>query len=283
MADHHECSPCLNLGMVNFINTAPLYIPWAEKGKLQGWKVIEDHPAALNDMLHQGRLDAGLVSSYAYGEGYPSYLLLPGLSISASGPVGSVLLISKERPEKLTGKRVGLTRQSATSTRLLYIILEDFWGIKPEYVSHARYEWLEKGECSAYMAIGDEALRLRSRCSHLHILDLAEIWLKETGLPFVFALWAIRKEAFYESPALFRHLQRHLLECLETGLKRLEEISAVAAPKIPMGKEECMAYLKGIDMGLGLEHQKGLNLFFSMLYKRGDLPKKVKLDFAPIA
>ncbi len=283
MADPQETKPCLKLGMVNFINTSPIYIPWLKQGPLKGWEVIEDHPAALNKMLHCGELDAGLVSSFAYGERYPDYLLLPGLSISASGPVGSVLLISKEDPKNLDGKKIGLTQQSATSTRLLNIILEDFWGLKPHYLPQSPYEWLEQGKCSAYMAIGDEALRLRDKCSSLYIVDLADIWLKETGLPFVFAVWAIRKAAFERSRELFKILQQRLLTCLKTGLKQLDEISSTVAPKIPMDKDECVSYLQGIDMELKKAHQKGLSLFFSKLYARGDLPKKVKLNFADIA
>ncbi len=283
MANPQEEKPCLKLGMVNFINTAPIYIPWLKKGPLPGWKVVEDHPAALNKMLHNGELDAGLVSSFAYGEGYPDYLLLPGLSISASGPVGSVLLISKEDPRNLSGKRIGLTQQSATSTRLLHIILEDFWGLSPRYLPDAPYEWFKKGKCSAYLAIGDEALRLKNRCSSFHIVDLADIWLRETGLPFVFAVWAIRKAAFKKSKELFDLLQNRLLACLKTGMEELEEISGTVAPKIPMGKDECLLYLKGINMELKKTHQKGLSLFFSKLYNRGDLSKKVKLEFATIA
>lgn len=282
MADNKDSSKNLRLGMVNFINTAPIYIPWKEKGALAGWEIVEGNPAQLNKMLHEGKLDAGLVSSFAYGEGYPDYFLLPDFSISAAGPVGSVLLISKEPPESLNGKKVGLTKQSATSTRLLYIILEDFWNIRPEYIPNAEHEDLHNGKCDGYMAIGDEALRLRNKWSHLHVIDLAEIWLKETGLPFVFAVWAVRQDSFLRASNHFKQLHRHLSNCLEIGKNNLDKISSIVAPKIPMGQQECMTYLKGIEMNLNPDHQKGLKLFFSMLSKRGDLPQDVELNFIPI-
>jgi len=45
------------LGIVNFINTAPLLIPFSRMGKLDGWQITEDNPANLNRMLEAGDID----------------------------------------------------------------------------------------------------------------------------------------------------------------------------------------------------------------------------------
>jgi chorismate dehydratase len=47
----------------------------------------------------------------------------------------------------------------------------------------------------AHVFIGDPALRLRGelRRHGFHLLDLGQAWRKHTGLPFVFAVWALRK------------------------------------------------------------------------------------------
>ena len=116
------------LGVVNFINTAPLLIPLREQGEIEGWEIVEDTPAALNKMLGKGEIDMGLVSSFAYAKDFNDYLVLRDYCISATGNVGSVVLYSRLPIYELSGKTVCLTNQSATSINLLYIILEYFNG-----------------------------------------------------------------------------------------------------------------------------------------------------------
>ncbi|MCK4426470.1 MAG: menaquinone biosynthesis protein, partial [Deltaproteobacteria bacterium] len=222
------------LGIVNFINTSPIYVPWQEMDPLNGWVVEEGPPTLLNNHLAQGKLDAGIVSSYAYGLNADRYYILPNLSISATGPVGSVILLSKVPIEELNEKLVLLTPQSATSVNLLHIILEDFLGIRPIFRTGNFKELSANPAAQAYLAIGDEALRLRSNRDNLFRSDLAKIWLDHTGLPFVFAVWAVREESWIARPEKIRLLHKRLSECYQKGLKELERISNLVAHKIPM-------------------------------------------------
>lgn len=272
----------LRVGMVNFINTAPIYIPWQEMGSPEGVQVVESHPTELNRMLAEGRLDVGLVSSHAYGSEADRYLLLPDLGISATGPVGSVLLLSRIPVSDLHGRSVLLTPQSATSVNLLRIVLEDFFGIQPRYVTggFAEREHLHPRP-QAYLAIGDEALRLASLGRDWTYLDLAEIWLRETGVPFVFAVWAVRRESWEEKPGAIRALNRRLHECYVAGQASLARISSLVAPRIPMDLSACLAYLSGIELDLSPEKQRGLLYFFERLHQRGDFPQVSSLAMVP--
>ena len=270
------------LGIVNFINTSPIYVPWQEMGTLNGWVVKEGPPTLLNSHLAQGRLDAGIVSSYAYGLNADRYYILPDLSISATGPVGSVILLSKVPIEELNEKLVLLTPQSATSVNLLHIILEDFLGMRPIFRTGNFKELSANPVAQAYLAIGDEALRLRSNRDNLFRSDLAKIWLDHTGLPFVFAVWAVRGESWIARPEKIRLLHKRLSECYQKGLKELERISNLVAHKIPMTSSDCLEYLKGIELDLSEKKRHGLLHFFRMLHDRGGFPRVLELKMLPV-
>ena len=250
-------------------------------GPLKGWVVEEGAPTFLNSHLAQGKLDAGSVSSYAYGLNADRYYILPNLSISATGPVGSVILLSKIPIEELNGKLVLLTPQSATSVNLLHIILEDFLGMKPIFRTGNFKELSANPLAQAYLAIGDEALRLQSNCDNLFRSDLAKIWLDHTGLPFVFAVWALREESWIAWPEKIRLLHKRLCECYRKGLMDLERISNLVAHKIPMIPSDCLEYLKGIELDFSEKKQQGLLHFFRMLYDRGGFPKVLDLKMLP--
>jgi len=271
------------VGFVNFINTAPIYVPWQEMGPLRGWTVREGPPTLLNRWLEEGLLDVGLVSSFAYGMRAGDYYIFPDLGISATGPVGSVTLFSRSSTAELDGETVLLTTQSATSVNLLRIILEKFWGVKPNYRT-GKFEETGDGvqDPKAYLAIGDEALRLRAVRTDLLQIDLAEVWLEQTGYPFVFAVWAIRRGSWERDPQGIHRLHERLLRCYRRGKDELERISRLAAPRVPLTPSECLAYLQGIELNLSMEKQQGLLHFFDLLHRHGVLPAVPELAMVPL-
>ena len=58
--------PKARIGMVNFINTAPLYDVWLRTVRRPDWTVIEAAPSVLNRMLYADTVVLGLVSSQVY-------------------------------------------------------------------------------------------------------------------------------------------------------------------------------------------------------------------------
>ncbi len=189
------------IGMVNYINTAPIYEVWKEKVKHADWEIIEAAPSALNKMLAAGEIDLGFVSSCEYAFRPEKYKILGDLSISATGPVGSVFLFSRVAPENLDGKLVLLTGQSDTSVCLLKIIMEEFFKVRPRYiVGDVLRNKDSLQDIQAVLAIGDDALRLQAE-NYLPLqLDLAEIWHEKTDLPFVFAICAVQEEFVTQHP-----------------------------------------------------------------------------------
>ena len=261
------------IGMVNYINTAPLYEVWRQTVRRADWQVTEAPPSVLNRMLHANELDLGFVSSQEYALHPEEYRILSDLSISATGPVGSVFLFS-ELPIAQLGKRlILLSSQSQTSVSLVKIILEEFYQVNPRYcLCLAAESETGKEKPVAVLAIGDEALLLAAEGRYPFRLDLGEAWQARTGLPFVFAVWAVREDFCRTAPDTVLAIHQELQRCLREGKDRLQEISATVAGRIPMDKEACYRYLQGIEYDLSSEKQEALTRFFEYLISRGEVP-----------
>ena len=266
------------IGMVNFINTAALYEVWKDTVHRQEWQVVEAVPADLNRLLHEGHLDLGFVSSLEYAEYPERYRLLADLSISSTGAVGSVFLFSEVEPQLLTGEVVSLSAQSKTSNVLIKIILEDFYGARPSYHLPTAAGGTQEGR--AVLAIGDQALCLKSQGRFPFVLDLGEVWHRYTGLPFVFAVWAVREEFCCSQGKCLGEIHQALKRCVSLGRELLAEISQRVAPRVPMEPAACLVYLQGIELDLAPEKIQGLELFYEHLIRRGEassqaLPLKI--------
>jgi len=273
----------VRIGMVNYINTAPIYEEWKNNVANPEWIVTEAPPSTLNNLLAEDKLDLGLVSSYEYAARPEKYKILHDLSISSTGPVGSVFLFSTVQPQELSDKLVLLTGQSETSSALVKIILEEFFSIKPRYsVGDISDPKNFTQEVCAVLAIGDDALRLKGEQRYPVQLDLADVWNKHTGLPFVFAVFAVRQEFAVAQPVVLTEIWQTLIDCRNKGRANLEKISQMVAPRIPMEVGSCHHYLKNIEHNLDSHHQEALKTFFQYLIQRGDgSSKALPLNFFP--
>ena len=270
----------VKIGMVHYINTAPIHEIWKQREHDPSWLLIEEHPAALNQMLANDEIDLGFVSSHEYGLRPDKYQILDDLSISANGPVGSVFLFSRIKPEMLSGLTVLLSAQSKTSVCLVKIVLEKFFKVSPVYISGEVSE-ARKRNADAVLAIGDDALRLKIEGTYQYQLDLGEVWQIHTELPFVFAVCAVRKSFAAANPKLVDEIHRELIDCRNEGLTNLLEVCSIAAPRIPMKIDSCHSYLSGIEYNLGPKKHEALEQFFRYLFdfneaKKQALPLKIR-------
>lgn len=256
--------------MVNFINTAPIYESWKSRSIDPTWQLIEATPSRLNKMLAAGELDLGFVSSYEYCARPHLYRIFDDLSISANGSVGSVFLFSKVPFDQLSDCDILLSGQSDTSVGLIKIIVEQFIKVHPRYL-RGEVESELASQCQAVLAIGDEALRLNSSGEYAYSLDLAEAWNRHTGLPFVFAVCAVREDFLAREPGIASAVHHTFHNCREEGRKNLESICRLAAPRIPMHPDECYTYLRAIEYDLGYRKKLALEKFFQYLIVRNEV------------
>lgn len=262
----------VRIGMVNYINTAPIYEVWKDTIDNDCYQVVEEPPSVLNRMLAAGRIDLGFVSSYEYCARPEQYQILPDLSISSTGAVGSVFLFSHVPLDKLDQRLVLLSNQSETSVCLVKIILEEFESLQPQYISGGVTGDISRS-CQAVLAIGDDALRLVSSGEYAYHFDLGEMWHQYTGLPFVFSVCVVRAEFARKNEEMVKSVQQNLVKCRNEGSRKLKTICKQAAPRIPMDVEKCYLYLQGLEYNLDQRKQAALGRFFSILIGRQEASK----------
>lgn len=262
----------LKIGMVNFINTAPIHEMWKRSPHPSGWALVEAVPSELNRMLAGSEIDLGFVSSYEYCVRPEQYRILSDLSISATGSVGSVFLFSKIEPKDLSGCQLLLSSQSETSVSLLKIILEEFYQVTPKYRRGPVTDGFGS-DIDGVLAIGDDALRLHGDKRFNFQMDLGEVWESHTGLPFVFALFCVREELCVNQPTLIGDVHHELIRCRKEGQENLLSICRDVAPRIPMSTEACRNYLQGIEYDLDSKKIEALKTFLQYLIRRNEASK----------
>jgi chorismate dehydratase len=124
-------------------------------------------------------------------------------------------------------------------------------------------------EHEAVLVIGDGALLLRARGNYPVVLDLGEEWKRWTGLPFVFAVWAARRDT---DRVLVRDVHRALLASRKWGLANIPLLAEQAARATDVDAGDCAEYLAGLDYGLSYRHLAGLTDFLRRLAARGVVP-----------
>lgn len=267
------------VGRIDFINTAPIYHGLNTGRVVCPGEAVSGPPAKLNRMLAAGKIQISAISSVAYARAYPDWLLLPHLSISARGPVGSVLLSMKQPLENFVkaGRigRVGLTDKSATSQALTRILLEDCHKLAPEYEEVDLCREVP-ADLDGLLLIGDDAFKLSYREQYPHIMDLGEFWVKWTGLPFVFGLWAVDRAFAEAHPADVASVVKALQASKELGLQSMGEAARMAAERAKVPEKICLAYLSHIQYDLAEAQLEGLTRFFEILKQRGEVDASVK-------
>ena len=278
----------MRVGRIPYINCYPVY-GGIDRGVVAlDAELVDGIPSQLNRLMARGALDISVISAVEYARDTARYLLLPDLAISCDGPVRSVMLFSRTPAEKLSGRRVLVTRSSMTSVALLELLFEHVWDARPTFVPAdaeiADLARAEQPEHDARLIIGDAALLLSSGASDLarqypYAYDLGAEWKRWTGLPFVFAVWvALRTTPVEHSLAL--HAQ--LIRSRDWGLEHLEELADQASAATGVSRPSALEYLSGLDYGLRYEHLAGLTTFFGKLAASGRVPNG-SLVFLPAA
>lgn len=193
------------IGSVPYLNAAPL-----TRG-LES-ELILATPAKLAQMLRRDELDAALVSITEVLL-QDRYDILDGVAIASLGEVYSVLLAHR-KPLAET-REIFCDPASLASVNLLKVLLAER-GLHPEFKPLESYAAaLEK---DFVLLIGDRAIEFQ-RAPHPHeIYDLGGAWLEMTRLPFVFAVWALRRGV--EN----RDLRFELRDAKSFGMEMLDNI-----------------------------------------------------------
>ena len=238
----------LRVGSVPYLNAVPLTRGLEEQ-------IIFVPPSRLAEMLQKNELDAALVSvtEVLFHDGYD---VLDGVAVASLGEVLSVFLAHRQPLAEIA--EIYCDPASLTSVALLKVLLAER-GLKPEFRPLPNYE--DVARCDAVLLIGDRALDFL-RAPHQHeIWDLGAAWFELTNLPFVYAVWALRRGVPNEN------LRRQLREAKTFGLETLDYIISSRSEYDLDFRKDYLGW--HIHYHLGMDEKCGLNKFIELLRKHG--------------
>jgi chorismate dehydratase len=230
----------LRVGAVNYLNTKPLIERLTDFAP--NIDLSLDLPSRLADQLAAGELDVGLIPVVEFFRG-DGYTFVPNVAIGSRGPVLSVTLFSKVPWEQI--RTVALDEGSRTSAALTQILLRKRYGVRPLVQPLPIDASADNLTTDAVLLIGDRAMRA---ClpGYRFAYDLGEEWTSWTGLPMVFAVWAVRGGVeLGEAEAAFHKAK-------EYGLANAGEIAQREAAALGLDPGFCRRYLSNIlryDLG----------------------------------
>jgi len=231
------------IGSVPYLNARPLV--YGLEGRL-----VEKVPSLLADDFTAGRLDAALLPFFAVLQAGGGKVV-DDVAIACRGAVYSVFVASREKFED--SGRIHLDPASRSSSALLRVLLAEFYR-----GSHCIVEVEEMPEDAPHLLIGDPAIAFRrSHAEGWHFHDLGALWEKQTGLPFVFAVWATTAP-----------MADDLRRVKAAGLAAREEIAA--REKDPAFALEYLT--DHIRYDIGSDEKKAMLLFETLARRHGVLP-----------
>jgi len=239
----HSLAP-FRVGSVGYLNTVPLTRGLEEE-------VIYATPAKLAEMLKRDELDAGLVSvvEVLFNDRYD---ILDGIAIASLGEVKSVLLAHRKPLSEAT--EIYCDAASLTSVQLLRVLLAER-GLNPQFKPLVTYDLAALPDYA--MLIGDPALDFALAPHEHDIWDLGAAWFELTRLPFVYAVWALRRGVENAE------LRRLLREARDFGLDTLDSIIRTRTEYDYDLRKDYLSW--HIHYHLGSDEKRGLAKFMELL------------------
>ena len=264
----------LRVGIVDYLNSRPL--AWAFRSdstsgaRGPAFEPVYLPPVGVAAGLAGGELDIGLIPSIELLR-IEGLRVIPGLCVAATQEVRSVLLVRKGPVETISS--VALDENSRTSVALVKILLGQRYGLSPEYRQAPPRIDAMLETADAALVIGDPALKV-DRSSH-HVSDLAAEWRIWTGLPFVFAVWAVAPGVEFEDGLI-----DYFSESLACAENDMAELVGEAAAELDLPREELRSYLtENLSYRLGEPELAGLREYHRRAAAMGLVDRLMPVHF----
>ncbi|MDR3540083.1 MAG: menaquinone biosynthesis protein [Desulfosporosinus sp.] len=242
---------------------------------------VTAEPTGHNVMLADGRIDMAPISAFSYGEHWQDYAMLPNLSVSTKGRVGSILLFSKVPLQDLDGLTVALTNTSATSVNLTKILLHHYYGVTPRYLTMPSDLEGMFAKADAALLIADAAIHAALLHPDCYIYDLGEEWLHHTGCSMTYAVWAFPKRLISEREEEVMTVYRLLLDAKAKALANLEDIVKTCQTMLGGTLDFWRDYFSQFNYGLDQTLISGLQKYLDLCFELKLLPSRPVFKFWP--
>jgi chorismate dehydratase len=248
--------PRLRIAAIDFLNPAPLmwdfeHAPLAEQ-LAERYRIDRMVPSECARRLAEGEADLGLIPIAALATS-PHLRVLPGCTIASKGHIRSLLLV-RRADQPISAIRTVAADTASRTTNTYARILFRLWG-NPQAEFRPMQVDLDAmlAEADAAVVIGDPALyarqdmeaRLARTGEKLVYYDMAEEWRKQTGLPFISAVWcaaAARGTTAWGNP-LDERIAEDCIRSRDHGLQHIDDLVAEWAPRMKLPAEVLRDYL----------------------------------------
>ncbi|MFF5176705.1 menaquinone biosynthetic enzyme MqnA/MqnD family protein [Micromonospora sp. NPDC000316] len=262
------------VGHIQFLNCLPIYWGLMRSGALLDVDLHKDSPDQLNTALIAGDLDIGPISLVEYLRHADELLLLPDLAVGSDGPVLSVNVVSTRPLTELDGARVALGSTSRTGVMLAQLLLAEKYHVRPDYFRCPPDLTQMLLEADAGVLIGDVALRALHEAPQrgLMVTDLGQAWREWSGLPMVFAVWAVRRDFAAAHPGMVKEVHEAFLRSRDLCLAELDQVAEAAARWETFDAATLATYFRTLDFSLGDRQVAGLREFARRAAANGEVP-----------
>lgn len=245
----------MKISAVSYLNSAPLVYGIQNSRDLGNCTISLDYPSVGAAKLASGEADIALVPVGAFP--VPDEVSWKGrYCIGVTGPVRTVCLFSEVPLQEITD--VCLDPHSRTSVQLIRILARDHWKLNWNFICGT--EGFENHSIvgrTAGVCIGDKVFGIEGRYPYRY--DLAEEWVRFSGLPFVFAAWASKKPVSQEILDIMDQAQAE-------GIKAIPDIARDWSVKMNLPESEIRDYLtRNISYPFTPEKKAGLDRFRSLI------------------
>ncbi|MBL1094166.1 menaquinone biosynthetic enzyme MqnA/MqnD family protein [Streptomyces sp. NPDC001739] len=278
-ADHRRSRP--RVGHIQFLNCLPLYWGLARTGTLLDLDLSKDTPEKLSEQLIRGELDIAPVTLVEFLRAADDLVAFPDLAVGCDGPVMSCVIVTQKPLEQLDGARIALGSTSRTSVRLAQLLLAEKIGVRPEYYTCPPDLGLMMQEADAAVLIGDAALRANLHDGPrlgLEVHDLGQMWKDWTGLPFVFAVWATRRDYLEREPLVVQKVHEAFLASRDLSLEEVGKVAEQAARWETFDEPVLERYFTTLDFRFGPDQLRGVTEFARRVGPTTGFPADVKVE-----
>ncbi|MDR4509147.1 MAG: menaquinone biosynthesis protein [Candidatus Brocadiaceae bacterium] len=257
----------LRIGVVPYMNAKPLI--YGLRKHSDSIELKFEVPSLLPEMLNSDQLDVALIPSIEYFRN-GNYVIIPEISISSFGAVDSVKIFSKVPIQEI--RTAALDKSSLTSCALTKILLKERFHVSPRYSPLNKNYDLAEIHTDAVLVIGDNAMKIID--NGFVTLDLGQAWYEFTGLPFVYAVWVVKKDRRITG------INKLLKSAKETGMRFIRHLANEESLRLQFSQERCHNYLtKSIRYNLGKEEIKGLERYYQCAVSLELAPAGVEITF----
>jgi chorismate dehydratase len=249
---------------VSYLNAKPLLRGLESDPRI---RLILDVPSQLPLKLSSGDCDAALLPVIDLQK-LDDLIVLPAGGIGCRGPTLTVRIFSRKPIREV--RMLAVDPDSHTSVALARVVLGEKYNLCPEIVPLDA-----NGDADSILLIGDKVITRQPRGYPVQ-LDLGQAWFESTGLPFVFAVWAARKQVLR-----LGELSCILSEARLRGVAAADLVAAEFAPLHGWPVETARDYLQNhMRYEIGEEQLRAIHLFHHLAHRHGalaDAPRHVQV------